>query len=58
MTDGESLRLTRVENVCLEVLARGMKMVATLTEIYLAPCLAKNIASYKNLESKWICPRV
>ena len=43
MTDGESLRLTRVGSVRLEVLVRGMKMTATLTEVYLASRMAKNI---------------
>ena len=48
MSDGESLRLTRVGNVRFEVLARARKM----TEAYLAPRLAKNIVSYGNLRSK------
>ena len=50
--DGESLRLTRVGNVRLEVLARGNKMDVTLTEVYLAPLLAKNIVSYGKLVRK------
>ena len=45
MTDGESLRLTRVGNVRLEVLARGRKKNVTLTEVYIAPRLAKYIFS-------------
>ena len=52
MADGESLRLTRVGSVRLEVLARGVKMTVTLTEVYLAPRLEKNIISYGKLESK------
>ena len=52
MADGESLRLTRVGSVCLEVLARGTKMTVMLTKVYLAPRLAENIVSYGNLESK------
>ena len=48
MSDDESLRLTRVGNVRLEVRARSEKM----TEAYLAPRLAKNIVSYGNLDSK------
>ena len=52
MADGELLRLTRVGSVRLKVLARGMKMTATLTEVYLVPRLAKKIISYGKLESK------
>ena len=52
MADGESLRLTRVGSVRLEVLARGAKTSVTLTEVYLAPRLAKNIVSYGRLERK------
>ena len=52
MADGESLRLTRVGNVSLEVLARGIKMNVTLTEVYLTPRLSKNIVSYGKLASK------
>ena len=40
MADGESLRLTRVGSVRLEVLARGAKTSMTLTDAYLAPRLA------------------
>uniref|UniRef100_A0AAV1UMW7 Uncharacterized protein n=1 Tax=Peronospora matthiolae TaxID=2874970 RepID=A0AAV1UMW7_9STRA len=52
MADGESLRLTRVGSVRLEVLARGLKVTVTLTKVYLAPRLAKNIVSYGKLERK------
>ena len=52
MADGESLRLTRVGNVRLEVLARDIKMNVTLTEVYLATRLEKNIVTYENLDSK------
>ena len=52
MADGESLRLTRVGSVRLEVLARGVATIVTLTDVYLAPRLAKNIVSYGKLESK------
>ena len=45
MTDGESLRLKCVGAVRIEVLARGVKITVILTEIYLAPRLAKNIVS-------------
>ena len=51
MADGESLRLTRVGSVRLEVLARRMKMTVTLIEVYLAPRLAK-ISSHTGMESK------
>uniref|UniRef100_A0AAV1T508 Uncharacterized protein n=1 Tax=Peronospora matthiolae TaxID=2874970 RepID=A0AAV1T508_9STRA len=52
MADGESLRLTRAGSVRLEVLVRGVKTIVTLTDVYLAPLLAKNIVSYGKLESK------
>uniref|UniRef100_A0AAV1TRZ9 Retrovirus-related Pol polyprotein from transposon TNT 1-94-like beta-barrel domain-containing protein n=1 Tax=Peronospora matthiolae TaxID=2874970 RepID=A0AAV1TRZ9_9STRA len=52
MADGEVLRLTRAGSVRLEVLARGVKTIVTLTDVYLAPRLAKNIVSYGKLESK------
>uniref|UniRef100_A0AAV1TQK7 Retrovirus-related Pol polyprotein from transposon TNT 1-94-like beta-barrel domain-containing protein n=1 Tax=Peronospora matthiolae TaxID=2874970 RepID=A0AAV1TQK7_9STRA len=47
--DSESLQLTRVGSVRLEVLARGAEAVVTLTDVYLAPRLAKNIVSYGKL---------
>uniref|UniRef100_A0AAV1VI13 Integrase catalytic domain-containing protein n=1 Tax=Peronospora matthiolae TaxID=2874970 RepID=A0AAV1VI13_9STRA len=52
MADGESLHLTRVGSVRLEVLARGAEAVVTLTDVYLAPRLAKNIVSYGKLANK------
>ena len=52
MADDESLRLTRVEIMRLEVLARGKKKNLTQTEVNFAPRLARNIVSYENLESK------
>uniref|UniRef100_A0AAV1T9S2 Uncharacterized protein n=1 Tax=Peronospora matthiolae TaxID=2874970 RepID=A0AAV1T9S2_9STRA len=52
MADGESLHLTRVCSVRLEVLARGAEAVVTLTGEYLAPRLAKNIVSYGKLANK------
>uniref|UniRef100_A0AAV1V1J0 CCHC-type domain-containing protein n=1 Tax=Peronospora matthiolae TaxID=2874970 RepID=A0AAV1V1J0_9STRA len=52
MADGESLRLTRTGSVRLKVLARGVKTIVTLTDVYLAPRLAKNIVSYGKLKSK------
>uniref|UniRef100_A0AAV1UBX1 CCHC-type domain-containing protein n=1 Tax=Peronospora matthiolae TaxID=2874970 RepID=A0AAV1UBX1_9STRA len=52
MADGESLHLTRVGSVRLEVLARGAGAVVTLTDVYLAPRLAKTIVSYGKLANK------
>uniref|UniRef100_A0AAV1SZX3 Retrovirus-related Pol polyprotein from transposon TNT 1-94-like beta-barrel domain-containing protein n=1 Tax=Peronospora matthiolae TaxID=2874970 RepID=A0AAV1SZX3_9STRA len=52
MADGESLHLTRVDSVRLEVLARGAEAVGTLTDVYLVPRLAKNIVSYGKLANK------
>ena len=52
MADGESLHLMRVGSVRLEVLARGAEAVVTLTDVYLAPRLAKNIVSYGKLANK------
>ena len=52
MADGESLHLTRVGSVRLDVLARGAEAVVTLTDVYLAPRLAKNIVSYGKLANK------
>ena len=45
MADGKSLRLARAGSVRLEVLARSVKITVTLTEVHLAPRLAKNIVS-------------
>uniref|UniRef100_A0AAV1TI68 Uncharacterized protein n=1 Tax=Peronospora matthiolae TaxID=2874970 RepID=A0AAV1TI68_9STRA len=52
MADGESLHLTRVGSVRLEVLARGAEAVVTLTGVCLALRLAKNIVSYGKLANK------
>ena len=52
MTDGESLWLTRVENVRLGVFARCIKLIVTLNEVYLAPRLSNNIVSYGKLMRK------
>uniref|UniRef100_A0AAV1TH46 GAG-pre-integrase domain-containing protein n=1 Tax=Peronospora matthiolae TaxID=2874970 RepID=A0AAV1TH46_9STRA len=53
MADGKSPRLTKAEIVRPEVLARGAKKSMKLTEVYLAPRLAKNIVSYGKRECKW-----
>uniref|UniRef100_A0AAV1TKU7 CCHC-type domain-containing protein n=1 Tax=Peronospora matthiolae TaxID=2874970 RepID=A0AAV1TKU7_9STRA len=50
--DGESLYPTRVGSVHIEFLARGAEAVVTLTDVYLAPRLAKNIVSYGKLANK------
>uniref|UniRef100_A0AAV1VLQ1 Uncharacterized protein n=1 Tax=Peronospora matthiolae TaxID=2874970 RepID=A0AAV1VLQ1_9STRA len=52
MVDGESLHLTRVGIVRLEVLARGADAVVTLTDVYMEPRLEKNIVQYGKLENK------
>uniref|UniRef100_A0AAV1UWD4 Retrovirus-related Pol polyprotein from transposon TNT 1-94-like beta-barrel domain-containing protein n=1 Tax=Peronospora matthiolae TaxID=2874970 RepID=A0AAV1UWD4_9STRA len=52
MADGESLHLTRAGSVRLEVFARGAEVLETLTDVYLAPRLAKNIVSYGKLANK------
>uniref|UniRef100_A0AAV1UJY9 GAG-pre-integrase domain-containing protein n=1 Tax=Peronospora matthiolae TaxID=2874970 RepID=A0AAV1UJY9_9STRA len=52
MADGESLHLTRVGSVRLDVLAHGAEEVVKLTDVYLAPRLAKNTVSYGKLVNK------
>ena len=52
MADGKTLHLTRVGSVRLEVIARGVESIVTLTDMYMAPRLEKNIVSYGKLESK------
>ena len=52
MADGESLQLTCIKNMRLEVFALDMKIDVTLTEVCLAPRLTKNIVLYGKLEIK------
>lgn len=52
LADGETIRLSRVGNVVLRVLAKGKQQTVTLTEVFLAPELARNIMSYGKLERK------
>ena len=50
MADGESLHLMRVSSVRLKIIARGVESIVTLTDVYLAPRLDKNIILYGKLE--------
>ena len=50
MADGEFLHLTQVSCVQLKVIARGVDSIVTLTDVYLAPRLDKNIILYGKLE--------
>uniref|UniRef100_A0AAV1VAX2 Retrovirus-related Pol polyprotein from transposon TNT 1-94-like beta-barrel domain-containing protein n=1 Tax=Peronospora matthiolae TaxID=2874970 RepID=A0AAV1VAX2_9STRA len=50
MADGDSLKITIVGSVLLRVIANGKDRMITLTDIYLAPQLARNIVSYGKLE--------
>ena len=52
LEDGESVKLLRVGNVVLTVVAGGQVRDVTLTEVYLAPELSRNIISYGKLEHK------
>ena len=52
MADGETIKLTQVGSVVLTVLARGQQQDVTLTDVYLAPELSRNIMSYGKLEIK------
>ena len=52
MADGESLLLTQVGSVRLKVIARGVESTVMLTDVYLAPRLAKIIISYGTLERR------
>uniref|UniRef100_A0AAV1VF27 Retrovirus-related Pol polyprotein from transposon TNT 1-94-like beta-barrel domain-containing protein n=1 Tax=Peronospora matthiolae TaxID=2874970 RepID=A0AAV1VF27_9STRA len=49
MADGETLRMTRVGSVRLELLVRGAKTSVALSEVYFAPRLAMNIVFYGKL---------
>ena len=52
LADGETIKLSRVGRVVLTVKAEGHERDVTLTEVYLAPDLSKNIMSYGKLERK------
>ena len=49
MADGKALELTQVGSVQLQVVAGGKDRTVTLTDVYLAPQLARNIISYGQL---------
>ena len=52
LADGEPIKLLRVGNVVLTVVAGGQNREVTLTEVYLAPGLSRKIISYGKLEKK------
>uniref|UniRef100_A0AAV1U680 Polyprotein n=1 Tax=Peronospora matthiolae TaxID=2874970 RepID=A0AAV1U680_9STRA len=52
LADGEVIKLSRVGSVVLTVKAEGHERDVTLTEVYLAPDLSRNIMSYGKLERK------
>lgn len=52
MADRKTVHLTQVGSVWLKVMASGVESTVMLTEVYLAPGLAKNIVSYGKLERK------
>ena len=52
LAGGETVRLSRVGNVVLTVLAKGRQKNVTLTDVFLAPELVRNIMSYGKLERK------
>ena len=52
LAGGETVRLSRVGNVVLTVLAKGRHTNVTLTDVFLATELARNIMSYGKLERK------
>ena len=52
LADSETVRLSRVGNVVMTVLAKGRQKNVTLTNIFFASELARNIMSYDKLERK------
>ena len=52
LADSETVRLSRVGNVVMTVLAKGRQKSVTLTDVFLAPELVRNIMSYGKLERK------
>ena len=55
LEDGELINLLRAGNVVLTVVAGEQHREVTLTEVYLAPGLSRNIISYGKLEQKGFC---
>ena len=45
LSDGETIKPTQVGSVVLTMLARGQQQDVTLTDVYLAPELLRNIMS-------------
>ena len=52
MAYGVPLQLSRCGSVRLNVIPNGAEATVTLTDVYLAPFLAKNNVSYGELERK------
>ena len=52
LADGEIVTMLRVGSLRLTVLAKRRQQKVTLTDLYLAPELARNIMSYGKLERK------
>ena len=52
VADGKSLQLTMVGSVVLSVMACGRPAKISLTEVYYAPKLTRNIVSYGIIELK------
>ena len=52
LSDGEVIKLSRVGSAVLTMTAKGRERDVTMTEVYLAPQLSKNIMSYGKLERK------
>lgn len=52
LAEGEVIKLSRVRSVVLPVKAKEHEQDVTLTKVYLAPELSRNIMSYGKLEIK------
>ena len=52
LAEGEIIKLSRVRSVVLPVKAKEHEQDVTLTKVYLAPELSRNIMSYGKLEIK------
>lgn len=52
LPDGQSLRVTKVEYVLLQVTVAGTACIVYLTDVHLALSVMRNIISYGKLENK------
>lgn len=52
LPDGQSLRVTKVEYVLLQITVAGTACIVYLTDVHLAPSVMRNIISYGKLENK------